>query len=80
MPRLRSITTRPRGPTNQNSTDCQLRVTFIVNDPNGPHAVPDFDQVGCFATCHDNRRAMPEWTSNDGDAMMKYLNEDLAVR
>ena len=66
-----------RGPTNQNSTNYESRVTFMVNDPNGPHAVPNFDKVGCFSTCHDNSRAMPEH-STAGPEIGKYLNTDPA--
>ncbi|GAI40499.1 unnamed protein product, partial [marine sediment metagenome] len=66
-----------RGPTNQNSTNYESRVTFMLNDPSSDHAVPNFDKVGCFATCHDNSRAMPEH-STAGDEVGKYLNIDPA--
>ncbi len=62
-----------RGPTNRTSTIYESRVTFIVDDPNGPNAVPDFDRFGCFLTCHDNSRAMPVWDPSTN--LTKYLND-----
>ena len=62
-----------RGPTNRTSTIYESRVTWIIDDPSGPHAVADFGRFGCFITCHDNSRAMPLWdTSTD---FTKYLND-----
>lgn len=50
-----------RGPTNRTSTSYESRVAFMLNDPNGPNAVPKFAQYGCAMTCHDDSRAMPKW-------------------
>lgn len=61
-----------RGPTNRTSTIYESRVTFMVDDPNGPNAVPGFGRLGCFVTCHDNSRAMPTWDLSD---FTKYLND-----
>ncbi|MBW2421643.1 MAG: hypothetical protein JRH19_24095 [Deltaproteobacteria bacterium] len=62
-----------RGPTNRTSTIYESRVTFMVDDPNGPNAVPNFGKLGCFATCHDNSRAMPTWDPSTN--LTKYLND-----
>lgn len=64
-----------RGPTTVNSTIYESRVTFMVNDPNGPNAVAGFEEAGCMLTCHDNSRAMPNWQNADG-SVTKYLNDD----
>jgi len=64
-----------RGPTNINSTIYESRVTFMLNDPTGPNAVPGFAQVGCMLTCHDSSRAMPLWQNVDGE-VTKFLNDD----
>lgn len=62
-----------RGPTDAKSTIYESRVAFMVDDPNGPNAVPDFGRFGCFLTCHDNSRAMPAWdTVSD---LTKHLND-----
>ena len=66
-----------RGPTNINSTIYESRVTFMVDDPNGPNAVPDFAQFGCLLTCHDNSRAMPRWNPALAE-FTKYLNNDIS--
>jgi hypothetical protein len=63
-----------RGPTNRTSTIYESRATFMIDDPNGPNAVPDFDRFGCFLTCHDNSRAMPMWDPSTD--VTKYLNDD----
>jgi hypothetical protein len=63
-----------RGPTNINSTIYESRTTFMVDDPNGPNAVPGFAQFGCMLTCHDNSRAMPRWDPAQGE-FTKYLND-----
>ena len=65
-----------RGPTNINSTIYESRVTFMLDDPNGPNAVAGFGQSGCMLTCHDNSRAMPLWRNEDGE-VTKYLNDDM---
>ncbi|MFH1109519.1 MAG: ethylbenzene dehydrogenase-related protein [Planctomycetota bacterium] len=66
-----------RGATDLNSTIYESRVTFMIDDPNGPNAVPGFAQVGCMLTCHDSSRVMPLWKPEDGD-VTKYLNPDTA--
>jgi hypothetical protein len=65
-----------RGPTNVNSTNYESRVTWMINDPNPAAAnhVPGFEEVGCFGTCHDNSRAMPEWDPDTN--LTKYLNDN----
>jgi hypothetical protein len=65
-----------RGPTNAKSTIYESRVAFMVDDPTGPNAVPDFDRFGCFLTCHDNSRAMPAWVPPADTT--KYLNDGTA--
>ncbi|MFN2426057.1 MAG: ethylbenzene dehydrogenase-related protein [Candidatus Binatia bacterium] len=50
-----------RGPVNARSTIYESRVTFMLDDPEGPNAVPGFFEFGCFQTCHDHSRAMPTW-------------------
>ena len=62
-----------RGPTNRTSTIYESRVTFMVDDPSGPNAVPSFDRLGCFLTCHDDSRAMPRWDPRTD--LTKYLND-----
>ncbi len=65
-----------RGPTNATSTIYESRVTFMLDDPSGPNAVPGFLEFGCTLTCHDNSRAMPLWRESDGE-VSKYLNDDV---
>jgi hypothetical protein len=57
------------------STNYESRVTWMINDPDPAAAnhVPGFSQTGCFMTCHDDSRAMPEWDPNENKT--KYLNE-----
>jgi hypothetical protein len=39
----------------------------MINDPNSSTAnVSDFGKFGCFLTCHNDSRHMPEWTSANG--------------
>ena len=64
-----------RGSTSKNSTIYESRMTFMLDDPNGPNAVRDFGNFGCALTCHDNSRAMPLWVNADGE-VHKYLNDD----
>ncbi|MCH7926202.1 MAG: hypothetical protein IIC51_11765, partial [Planctomycetes bacterium] len=68
-----------RGSTNVNSTIYESRVTFMLDDPNGPNAVEGFLQYGCTMTCHDNSRAMPTWVHDDGD-VHKYLPDTITGR
>jgi len=63
-----------RGPTNIKSTNYESRITWMLNDPNGPNAVPEFSSIGCFAACHDNSRAMPAWDPSKD--LTKYLHID----
>lgn len=64
-----------RGSTSVNSTIYESRVTFMLDDPSGPNAVPLFSEFGCMLTCHDNSRAMPLWRNEDGE-VHKYLPDD----
>jgi hypothetical protein len=65
-----------RGPTNRTSNIYESRLTFMVDDPNGPNAVAGFAEYGCYLTCHDDSRAMPTWdTATDRS---KYLNDGTA--
>lgn len=64
-----------RGRTRVTSTIYESRATFMINDPEGPHAVAGFDRVGCTLTCHDSSRAMPLWVEEAGD-VRKYLDDD----
>lgn len=68
-----------RGSTNLNSTIYESRVTFMLDDPNGPNAVAGFQQFGCMLTCHDNSRAMPMWREEQGE-VHKYLPDDVPGR
>ena len=45
----------------------------MVDDPTGPNAVAGFGEYGCYKTCHDNSRAMPEWDPSTD--LTKYLND-----
>jgi hypothetical protein len=65
-----------RGPTNRTSTIYESRVTFMIDDPTGPNAVPGFGDLGCYLTCHDSSRAMPTWDPSTD--VTKYLNDDTA--
>ncbi|MCH7702749.1 MAG: hypothetical protein IID37_13785 [Planctomycetes bacterium] len=68
-----------RGSTGVNSTIYESRVTFMLDDPNGPNAVQGFLEFGCTLTCHDNSRTMPTWCHEDGD-VHKYLPDDVPGR
>lgn len=68
-----------RGPTNINSTIYESRVTFMLDNPNGPNAVEGFLAYGCTMTCHDNSRAMPLWQHDDGE-VHKYLPDTVPGR
>ncbi len=68
-----------RGSTNKNSTIYESRVTFMLDDPNGPNAVAGFAEFGCMLTCHDNSRAMPMWVNADGE-VHKYLPDTIPGR
>lgn len=55
-----------QGDTNINSTIYEQRTSIMVNDPNAGNNVTNFGEHGCFITCHDQLRHMPEWTSSSG--------------
>ena len=57
-----------QGDTDILSTIYEQRTSIMVNDPNvGSTAdVSDFGAFGCFLTCHNDSRHMPEWTSANG--------------
>jgi hypothetical protein len=38
----------------------------MVNDPSAAENVSNFGEHGCFVTCHNDSRHMPEWTSANG--------------
>jgi hypothetical protein len=65
-----------RGPTNRTSNIYESRVTWMVDDPSGPNAVPGFAEYGCYQTCHDSSRAMPKW--DPATDRSKYLNDGTA--
>ena len=51
------------------STIYEQRTSIMVNDPNattGQGNVGNFGEQGCFVTCHNDSRHMPEWTSANG--------------
>jgi hypothetical protein len=49
-----------------NSTIYEQRTTIMVNDPNAALNVDNFGEFGCFLTCHNDSRHMPEWVSANG--------------
>jgi mono/diheme cytochrome c family protein len=55
-----------QGDTNVNSTIYEQRTSIMVNDPNAANDVTNFGEHGCFITCHNQLRHMPEWTSASG--------------
>lgn len=55
-----------QGDTNVISTIYEQRTSIMVNDPNAVANVDDFDRYGCFLTCHNDSRHMPEWTAANG--------------
>jgi hypothetical protein len=57
-----------QGDTDILSTIYEQRTSIMINDPNvGSTAdVSDFGAFGCFLTCHNDSRHMPEWTSANG--------------
>ncbi len=48
------------------STIYEQRTTIMVSDPLRAESALDFDLFGCFLTCHDDSRHMPQWTSANG--------------
>ncbi|MBW2381583.1 MAG: hypothetical protein JRG70_18920, partial [Deltaproteobacteria bacterium] len=57
-----------QGDTDILSTIYEQRTSIMINDSNvGSTAnVSDFGAVGCFLTCHNDSRHMPEWTAANG--------------
>jgi len=49
-----------------NSTIYEQRTTIMVNDPSATAYVTEFGKFGCFLTCHNYSRHMPEWTAANG--------------
>lgn len=59
------------GDTDQGDTDIlstiyEQRTSIMVNDPSAAVNVSDFGSFGCFLTCHNDSRHMPEWNSANG--------------
>jgi len=56
-----------QGDTSVNSTIYEQRTTIMINDPSTPATdVTNFGEFGCFLTCHNVSRHMPEWVSASG--------------
>jgi hypothetical protein len=55
------------------STIYEQRTSIMVNDPGAAANVDNFGEFGCFLTCHNFSRHMPEWTSANGHDG-KYVN------
>lgn len=55
-----------QGDTNVLSTIYEQRTSIMVNDPNAVNNVTNFGEHGCFVSCHDQLRHMPEWHSSSG--------------
>ena len=58
-----------QGDTDILSTIYEQRTSIMVNDPNATTLqgnVGNFGEHGCFVTCHNDSRHMPEWTSANG--------------
>lgn len=49
-----------------NSTIYEQRTTIMVNDPGAAVNVDNFGEFGCFLSCHNFSRHMPEWTAANG--------------
>ena len=49
-----------------NSTIYEQRTTIMVNDPAAAINVDNFGEFGCFLSCHNYSRHMPEWTAANG--------------
>ncbi|MFA6546933.1 MAG: ethylbenzene dehydrogenase-related protein [Limisphaerales bacterium] len=62
-----------QGATNINSTVYEQRTSIMISDPTAVSRVVNFDKFGCFLTCHNGSRHMPEWTAAAGDDG-KYVN------
>jgi hypothetical protein len=55
-----------QGDTGIRTTIYEQRTSIMVNDPSARENVEDFDRYGCFLTCHNDSRHMPEWNSANG--------------
>jgi len=55
-----------QGDQSVNSTIYEQRTTIMVNDPGAEVNVDNFGQYGCFLSCHNYSRHMPEWTAANG--------------
>ena len=55
-----------QGDLSVNSTIYEQRTTIMVNNPNAALNVDNFGEFGCFLTCHNYSRHMPEWVSANG--------------
>ncbi|MBI3991885.1 MAG: hypothetical protein HY342_01320 [Candidatus Lambdaproteobacteria bacterium] len=62
-----------QGETDLNSTIYEQRTSIMVNDPSATANVTNFGKFGCFLTCHNDLRHMPEWEDTDGEDT-KYVN------
>jgi hypothetical protein len=55
-----------QGDTDILSTIYEQRTSIMVNDPSAAKNVSNFGAQGCFVTCHNDSRHMPEWTMANG--------------
>jgi Ethylbenzene dehydrogenase len=55
-----------QGDQSVNSTIYEQRTTIMVNDPGAAVNVDNFGEFGCFLSCHNYSRHMPEWTAANG--------------
>jgi hypothetical protein len=55
-----------QGDQSVNSTIYEQRTTIMVNDPGAVVNVDNFGLYGCFLSCHNYSRHMPEWTAANG--------------
>jgi len=55
-----------QGDQGQLSTIYEQRTSIMVNDPSATVHVSNFAEGGCFLTCHNDSRHMPEWTAANG--------------
>ena len=57
-----------QGDTDILSTIYEQRTSIMINDPSAGSTadVSNFGEFGCFLTCHNDSRHMPEWTAANG--------------
>tara|TARA_R110001592_G_scaffold244368_3_gene505761 strand:+ start:2379 stop:4010 length:1632 start_codon:yes stop_codon:yes gene_type:complete len=55
-----------QGDMGQLSTIYEQRTSIMVSDPNRAESATNFTNQGCFLTCHDDSRHMPQWSSANG--------------